>query len=293
MRAGAATLVSAAGPQPLPGATGIGLRAQHHADVLSQSPAVGWFEAHSENYFADGGSQRYFLGRVRERYPLSLHGVGLSLGGTDPLDREHLRRLRRLVRDFEPALVSEHASWSAYGGRHYNDLLPLPYTEESLLNLVQRVSAVQDFLGRQILVENVSSYLEYRCSEMKEPEFLAALASESGCGLLLDVNNVYVSAQNHGFCAYRYLDALPRRAVGEIHLAGHARVERGGHEILIDDHGGPVCEAVWELYAAAVARFGHVPTLIEWDTALPPLATLVAEARRADVVRSRVHDLAA
>lgn len=282
-----------AAPQPLPGAAGIGLRAQHHADVLADAPRVGWFEAHSENYFADGGSQVHFLGRVRERYPLSLHGVGLSLGGTDPLDREHLRRLRRLVRDFEPALVSEHASWSAYGGRHFNDLLPLPYTEESLRNLVDRVRHVQDHLGRQILVENVSSYLEYRCSDMKEPEFLAALAQESGCGLLLDVNNVYVSASNHGFDPRAYLEALPRRAIGELHLAGHARVERAGRELLIDDHGGPVCEAVWSLYAAAVARFGHVPTLIEWDTALPPLATLVAEAQRADLIRTRTHALAA
>jgi uncharacterized protein (UPF0276 family) len=288
-----ANIAFPAAPQPLPGAAGIGLRAQHHADVLAQTPRVGWFEAHSENYFADGGAQLHFLAKVRERYPLSLHGVGLSLGGTDPLDREHLRRLRRLVRDFEPALVSEHASWSAYAGIHYNDLLPLPYTEESLRNLVNRVRDVQDFLGRRILVENVSSYLEYRCSELKEWEFLAALADESGCGLLLDVNNVYVAARNHGFDAHRYLELLPRRTVGEIHLAGHARVLRAGRELLIDDHGGPVADAVWELYAAAIARFGHVPTLVEWDTSLPPLATLVAEAHRADLVRSRAHARAA
>jgi uncharacterized protein (UPF0276 family) len=279
-----ASAASTAAPQPLPVQTGIGLRAQHHADVVASRPDVGWFEAHSENYFG-GGSQRHFIERVRADYPLSLHGVGLSLGGTDPLDRMHLAQLRQLVRDLEPALVSEHASWSSVGGIHYNDLLPLPYTEETLRNLAARVGQVQDFLGRRILVENVSSYFEYRDSEMREPEFLAALVAESGCGLLLDVNNVYVSACNHGFDARRYLDAIPRRAVGELHLAGHARVERGGREMLIDDHGGPVCDAVWSLYSAALERFGDVPTLIEWDTALPRLHVLVQEAHRADARR--------
>lgn len=284
---------SNAASQPVSGRTGIGLRAQHHEDVIAQRPAVGWFEAHSENYFAAGGSQLHFLGAVRESYPLSLHGVGLSLGGTDPLDREHLSQLRRLVRDFEPALVSEHASWSSHAGVHYNDLLPLPYTEESLRNLAARVRQVQDALGRRILVENVSSYFEYRDFEMREPEFLAALVEESGCGLLLDVNNVYVSATNHGFDAMQYLERIPRLAVGEIHLAGHARVTRGGHELLIDDHGGPVCDDVWSLYVRALERFGDVPTLIEWDTSLPRLERLVAEAHRADAVRSGARAVAA
>jgi uncharacterized protein (UPF0276 family) len=280
-------------PRPLPAAAGIGLRAQHHAAVLAELPNVGWFEAHSENYFAEGGSQPWFLGKVRERYPLSLHGVGLSLGSVDPLDREHLRAVRRLVRDFEPALVSEHASWSHAGGVHFNDLLPLPYTEEALQLLVSRVREVQDFLGRQIIVENVSSYLEYRDSTLREWDFMSALALESGCGLLLDINNVYVSATNHGFDPETYLQAIPRAVVGEFHLAGHARVERGGRELLIDTHGTPVCDAVWQLYASALRRFGSVPTLIEWDTDLPSLARLTAEAHTADSVRSKAHVLAA
>jgi hypothetical protein len=279
--------------QPIPAVAGIGLRAQHHEAVLEERPAVGWFEAHSENYFAQGGAQPHFLGAVRERYPLSLHGVGLSLGAVDPLDRVHLRALRRLVRDFEPALVSEHASWSGAEGVCFNDLLPLPFTEEALRLLVRRVGEVQDFLGRQILVENVSSYLEYRDSTLREWEFMAALAAQSGCGLLLDVNNVYVSAVNHGFDPEEYLRGIPPGSVGEFHLAGHSRVTRAGREVLIDTHGTPVCDEVWRLYASALRRFGEQPTLIEWDTDLPPLSRLVAEAAVADRVRSASHAIAA
>jgi uncharacterized protein (UPF0276 family) len=233
------------------------------------------------------------LGRVREFWPLSVHGVGLSLGGTDPLSRTHLAALKRLVRDFEPALVSEHASWGSFDGVHYNDLLPLPYSEEALHNLAARVGAVQDHLGRRILVENVSTYLQFAASTMHEGEFLAALAAETGCGLLLDVNNVYVSAQNHGLDPLAFLDALPVSAVGEIHVAGHSRVVRGGREILVDTHGAPVCEDVWRLYAAALARFGDVPTLVEGDTDLPALDTLLAEAHRADEIRDRTLAVAA
>jgi uncharacterized protein len=267
--------------------TGIGLRPQHHADVLATRPHVGWLEVHAENFFASGGAAPRVLGRVREHWPLSLHGVGLSLGGTDPLSRSHLAALRRLVHDFEPALVSEHASWGSFDGVHYNDLLPLPYTEEALQHLAARVAAVQDHLGRRILVENVSSYVQFAASTLHEGEFLAALVAESGCGLLLDVNNVYVSARNHGLDPLALLGALPVGAVGEIHVAGHSCVERGGREILVDTHGAPVCADVWDLYAAALARFGDVPTLVEWDTDLPPLATLLAEARRADEIRER------
>lgn len=254
---------------------------------------MGWFEAHSENYFGAGGSQPWFLERVRADYPLSLHGVGLSLGGTDPLDRAHLRALRRLIDRFEPALVSEHASFSSAGGRHYNDLLPLPYTEDCLRNLVGRVRDAQDALGRRILIENVSSYLEYRDAELTEAEFLSALVAETDCGLLLDVNNVYVTAVNHRRSASEFLTALPVHAVQEIHLAGHTRVQRDGCELLIDTHGAPVCDAVWALYSSALARFGAVPTLIEWDTELPPLARLVAEAHAADRVREAAHVRAA
>jgi len=265
--------------------TGIGLRAIHHAEAIARRPDVGWFEAHSENYFAQGGAVPRVLGAVREHYPLSLHGVGLSIGSTDPLDRTHLAEVSRLVRDFEPMLVSEHLSWGSVGGRFTNDLLPLPYTEEALRHMTDRVRQVQDFLGRQILIENVSSYLQFACSEMAEWDFLAALAHESGCGLLLDVNNIYVSAMNHGFDAYDFLNAIPRHTVQEMHLAGHSRRRVGDHEVLIDTHDAPVCDDVWGLYSAAVARFGSVPTLIEWDAKIPELDVLVAEAHKADRTR--------
>ena len=264
--------------------TGIGLRAQHHAQIVAQRPAIGWLEAHSENYFAHGGSQRDFLMQIRAHYPLSLHGVGLSLGSIDPLDRQHLRELERLVYEFDPMLVSEHLSWGSVGGRFVNDLLPLPYTEEALRHMADRVRQVQDVLGRQILIENVSSYLQFTCSQMTEWEFLTALVRESGCAILLDVNNVYVSAMNHGFHAPTYLQAVPAAAVREIHLAGHAVNRIGSREIRIDTHGEPVCQAVWELYALAVERFGSVPTLIEWDTDIPALDVLVTEAHKADSV---------
>ena len=278
---------------PAGAATGIGLRAPHHADVLARRPAVGWLEVHAENFHAAGGAAPRVLGRVRERWPLSLHGVGLSLGGTDPLCETHLAALARLVRDFEPALVSEHASWGGVDGVHFNDLLPLPYTEEALRNLAARVASVQDRLGRRILVENVSSYVRFAASTLGEAEFLAALVAESGCGLLLDVNNVYVSARNHGLDALAFLDALPADAVGEIHVAGHARVECGGREILVDTHGAAVCDDVWRLYDAALARFGDVPTLVEWDADLPPLDGLLGEARRADEIRGARRAVAA
>jgi uncharacterized protein (UPF0276 family) len=277
----------------IPARAGIGLRAVHHDALLTMRPDVGWLEAHSENYFADGGAQVDYLMRLRELYPLSLHGVGLSLGTTDPLDREHLRLLRRTIDRFQPALVSEHVCWGAVGGVHFNDLLPLPCTHEALRHLVDRVSFVQDFLGRRILLENVSSYLQYRDDELPEWAFLAALARESGCGLLLDVNNVYVSACNHGFDARDYLAHVPVQYVQEIHLAGHTVNRHGDVEIRIDTHSAPVCPAVWDLYEFAVARFGPVPTLIEWDTDIPGLEVLVAEAHRADARLERVRGLAA
>jgi len=272
---------------------GIGLRAQHHLRVLSDAPVVGWFEAHTENYFADGGAHVEALARIRANYPLSLHGVGLSLGSTDPLDTLHLERIRRAVNRFEPALLSEHLSWSSVGGRFANDLLPLPYTEEALRHVSSRIAQAQDLLGRRILIENVSSYLLFECSRMPEWVFLGAVAAESGCGILLDLNNIYVAARNFGFDAQRYLDAVDPGAVLEIHLAGHSAVEFEGQELLIDTHGTPVCDAVWNLYRAALRRFGDVPTLIEWDTDIPALEVLVAEAAKADALRAEVHALAA
>jgi uncharacterized protein len=272
---------------------GIGLRAQHHLEVLSDCPAAAWFEAHTENYFADGGAHVEALTRIRANYPLSLHGVGLSLGSADPLSARHLERVRRAVNRFEPALVSEHLSWSSVGGRFANDLLPVPYTDEALRHVSSRIAQVQDFLGRRILIENVSSYLQFECSRMPEWEFVACVAAESGCGILLDLNNIYVAACNHGFEAQRYLDAIDPRAVQEIHLAGHSSVEFEGQALLIDTHGTPVCDAVWNLYRAALRRFGDVPALIEWDTDIPALEVLMSEAAKADALRAETHALAA
>lgn len=280
-------------PGPVPVRAGIGLRAQHQAEILARRPAIHWLEAHSENYFGDGGAQVDELVELSRRYPLSLHGVGLSLGSTDPLDAAHLARLARLVERTRPALVSEHVAWGAVGGRHSNDLLPLPYTREALGHLAGRIREVQSRLGRRLLVENLSSYVAFRDAEMTEPEFLAALVAAADCGLLLDVNNVYVSATNHGFDAREFLDALPRGCVGEIHLAGHSSVERDGHRLLVDTHSTHVCAEVWSLYEHALARFGAVPTLVEWDMDLPPLDVLLAEAAAADRRLLAAHALAA
>jgi len=277
----------------MPARAGIGLRAAHHLRVLSESPAVAWFEAHTENYFADGGAHVEALARIRASYPLSLHGVGLSLGSADPLNLEHLARVRRAVNRFEPELVSEHLSWSSIDGRFANDLLPLPYTDEALRHVSARIAQAQDYLGRRILIENVSSYLQFGCSKMPEWEFLAGVAKESGCGILLDLNNIYVAARNGGFEAQRYLEAIDPHTVQEIHLAGHGAVQFDGHELLIDTHGAPVCDAVWELYRTALRRFGEVPTLIEWDTDIPALEVLMAEAAKADSLRADARALAA
>lgn len=279
--------------QPIPVRAGIGLRAPHQAEILARRPPVHWLEAHSENYFGDGGAQLEELVELSRRHPLSLHGVGLSLGSTDPLDEAHLARLERLVARVQPALVSEHVAWGAAGGRHANDLLPLPYTREALAHLASRIRAVQARLGRRLLVENLSSYVEFACSEMGEAEFLAALVAEADCGLLLDVNNVYVSATNHGFDARAFLDAIPLGCVGEIHLAGHSAIERDGHRLLVDTHSTQVCADVWALYEHALARFGPVPTLVEWDADLPPLDVLLAEAASADARLQAAHALAA
>ena len=258
----------------LPRAAGIGLRSPHVGIVLAQRPPVPWFEVHSENYFADGGLALAALERIRADYPVSLHGVGLSLGSTDPLDTGHLAKLARLVDRVEPARVSEHLCWSSVNGRHFNDLLPLPYTPEALDHVCARVSATQDFLRREILVENVSSYLTFPESSIPECEFVATVAARTGCRLLVDVNNIYVNARNHGIDADAYLAAIPRARVAEIHLAGF---DASG-PCLIDTHGAPVAPEVWALYERALKRFGPVPTLIEWDTDIPEFAVLQREA---------------
>lgn len=265
------------GTAPVAAGVGIGLRAPHYARVLEERPALGFVEVHSENFYAEGGAALGWLERFRAAYPLSLHGVGLSLGSADALDARHLEKLARLADRFEPALVSEHLCWSSIAGRHANDLLPLPFTDEALDHLVARIEAVQERLRRAILVENVSSYLTFAHSTIPEWEFVAEVARRSGCGVLLDVNNIWVNACNHGFDAARYLEAIDPRTVGEIHLAGFDRI--GGR--LVDTHGTRVADEVWALYRAAIARFGERPTLIEWDTDIPGLDVLLDEARKA------------
>ncbi len=275
----------------IPAAAGIGLRFPHHRAVLEEKPAAAWLEVHAENYMG-GGKPLMVLDAVRRDYPVSLHGVGLSLGSADGLNERHLVRLRDLAQRVDPGLVSEHLSWSATGGAHFADLLPLPFTEEALSIVCRNVEAAQDFLGRRILVENASSYLRYRHSTIPEWEFVAALAGQTGCGILCDVNNVFVSACNHGFDPRRYLHALPAERVSEIHLAGHqVRNFEDGRSIRIDDHGSRVSREVWALYAEALALFGRVPTLIEWDTDVPPLAVLLDEAAQAQCIMSeeRTH----
>ena len=273
-------------------AVGIGLRAPHIAEIIATRPALGWFEVHAENYMG-GGPALAQLDAIRRDYPLSLHGVGLSLGTADGIDTGHLRRLAALVARTEPMLVSEHLSWSVSGGVYLNDLLPLPYTEETLSIVADNVAKTQDMLRRRLLVENPSAYLRFRHSTIPEPEFLAALVGRTGCGLLCDVNNIHVTCANLGADAADYLDALPAAAIGEIHLAGHARVMRGGRMLLIDDHGAPVAPAVWRLYRRALARCGVVPSLIEWDKALPPFATLLQEAHTAMAVARAARDAGA
>lgn len=277
----------------LPCRAGIGLRAPHLRQVREESPPVAWFEVHSENYFVSGGPALAALESVRQRYPLSLHGVGMSLGGADDLDRDHLRRLKALAERIQPAAISEHLCWSAIGGRWLNDLLPLPYTREALDRVCKHVDQVQEVLGRAILVENVSSYLRFLPEDMPEWVFVAEVARRTGCKLLLDVNNIHVSACNHGFDAMDFLAGIPVNMVAEIHLAGYEEVDG----LLVDTHSRPVYPRVWELYRAALERFGALPTLIEWDQDIPPLEVLLAEAAQAqtylDAVGKKRHALAA
>ena len=271
----------------VPREAGIGLRFPHHHAILDERPRVAWLEVHTENYLG-GGTPLSYLEAIRGDYPIALHGVGLSLGSAEGLDLDHLDRVRRTVERIAPALVSEHLSWSIAEGRYLADLLPLPMTEEALGIVCRHVDQTQTVLRRQILVENASSYLRWRYSTIPEWEFLAAVAHRTGCGILCDVNNIYVSACNHGWNPSIYLAALPPAAIGEIHLAGHSvRQLEGGRLLRVDDHGSRVIREVWELYAKALARFGPVPTLIEWDTNLPTLAVLIDEAARAAALLDR------
>lgn len=256
---------------------GLGLRPPHYDALLrGDDAAVDWLEIVSENYMVEGGRALAMLDRIGERWPLAMHGVALDIGGSDPLDRDYLRALSKLARRVRPALVSDHLCWTRHDGVQLHDLLPLPYDEDSLRHVAARVRQVQDVLGMQLVLENVSSYLRFAGDTLDEAGFLSALVADTGCGLLLDVNNVYVNAHNHGIDAIAYLDALPAHAVKQLHLAGHS-TDALGSGLLIDTHDAPVCDAVWALYAYARQRFGAVPTMIERDDHIPPLADLLAE----------------
>ena len=271
----------------LPWRAGIGLKPQHFREVLASRPDIGFFEVHAENYMVDGGPFHHFLGRVREHYPLSLHGVGLSIGGVGPLDESHLDRLAVLIDRYQPASFSEHLAWSSHGGTFFNDLLPLPYDRATLGRVCEHIDRVQERLQRRMLLENPSTYVEFESSTMSETAFLREVLERTGCGLLLDVNNVHVSCTNHGRDALAYIRELPLAAVGEVHLAGFARdQDAAGAPLLIDSHGSPVDPAVWDLYAQVTMKLGAVPTLLERDNDVPALPTLLAEAHQADRIMS-------
>lgn len=270
--------------RPMPVAAGIGLRAPHVERMVRERPRIAWLETHAENLFAAGGAFHAAMESIRADYPLSLHGVGLSLGSADRLDDAALRRLQVLVARYQPELVSEHLCWGAVGERHSNNLLPFPFTRAALMLLVSRIGQVQEALGRPILVENIATYLRFRDGDYTEWDFVAEAVRRSGCGLLCDVNNIYVNSVNHGFDPHVYLQALPRGAIREIHLAGFTRKQGLPVPLLIDSHSRRVDPAVWALYADALALFGPVPTLIEWDQDIPELDVLLDEAAHAEEV---------
>lgn len=283
-------------PDGLPLRAGVGLKPEHFREILAQPPCTGFFEVHAENYMGAGGPPHRYLAAIRADYPLSLHGVGLSIGGDRPLDRLHLSRLRRLVDHYQPAAFSEHLAWSSHDAGFYDDLLPLPYTNATLARVAEHIDQLQTALGRQILLENPATYLAFAQSTWAETDFIAALAARTGCGLLLDVNNVQVAATNQQYDPHAYIAAFPLRHVREIHLAGHAREQdECGRPLLIDTHDRPVSAEVWALYARVISLIGPCPTLIEWDADIPALPVLLAEAARADahmqaaVARDAMH----
>jgi uncharacterized protein (UPF0276 family) len=283
--------VSKPRPFAIPPRAGVGFKISHAEAILENKPDIGWFEVHPENYMGDGGPPHRILTMLREDYPLSLHGVGLSVGGNKPLDKDHLARLKALNDRYQPGLFSEHLAWSTHDDVFYNDLLPLPYTDETLQMVVDHVCQTQDFLNRQILIENPSTYVVFETSTMSEIEFLSELSRRSGCGLLLDVNNVFVSATNHKTSPEAYLDAFPLHRIGEIHLAGHATDEDDeGAPLLIDAHDREVADSVWSLYESVIARIGAVPTLIEWDNDVPAWPVLYQEAMQADRILEAAGD---
>jgi uncharacterized protein len=275
----------------LPCRAGVGLKPQHFSSIVENWPDIGFFEAHAENYLVAGGPLHHFLTRIRERYPLSIHGVGLSIGSEEPLDIAHLRALRALLNRYQPEIFSEHLAWSSHGGIFFNDLLPLPYDSTTLRRVCAHIDEAQEVLGRRLLLENPATYVEFAQSSYSEAAFIGEIVRRTGCGLLLDVNNAYVSCINHGREVHAFLAALPLQEVGEIHLAGfHRETEIAGPPLLIDHHGSAVDEAVWALYQWVSRRIGAKPTLVEWDNAIPSFARLAEEARRAESILSSLNE---
>jgi uncharacterized protein (UPF0276 family) len=267
---------------------GVGLRAAHHDFFSSEPNRVEWLEVHSENYFAEQGLAREILKRIRQNHEISLHGVGLSLGSSDPLDCNHLRKLKSLVRDIEPCFVSEHLSWSSIDGRYLHDLLPVAFTSAAIDLFCEKIDQTQNILGRRILLENISAYIQFSESELDEAAFITEIAARSGAGLLLDINNIYVNSVNHEFDAIEFIDRIPPGLVEELHLAGHSQQTFDAESILVDTHDAPVPWKVWELYEYALARFGRLPTLIEWDAKIPAPDVLLAEANEAQLRMDRI-----
>jgi uncharacterized protein (UPF0276 family) len=262
---------------------GIGLRHQHLQQIIDESPNINWLEVHSENFFNFARSS-YQLDKISEKYPLSMHGVGMSIGSADELDKTHLQNLKNAINRYQPKLISEHLSWGSIDNKYFNDLLPMPYTDKSLQLFCKKIIQVQDFLGRKILIENPSSYLQFKDSNISEWEFFASLPNLCGCGLLLDINNIFVSSKNHNFSAMDYISAINGDDIFEIHLAGHSVNNYENGSILIDDHGSKVCDEVWNLYKFTIDKFGKIPTLIEWDTNIPALNILLNESSKAEVI---------
>lgn len=276
----------------LPPRAGLGLKPEHFRDILEAPPSLGFFEVHAENYMVAGGPFHHYLTNIRERFALSVHGVGLSIGGEAPLDHSHLDRLKTLLERYQPESFSEHLAWSSHGENFYNDLLPAPYTDATLQRVCEHIDATQSTLKRTMLLENPATYVEFEASTWSEADFIAEIVRRTGCGLLLDVNNAYVSAVNHQRNAVAYIDSLPLEAVGEIHLAGFAEdIDAAGARLLIDSHGAPVAESVWALYRHTISRLGSTPTLIERDQNIPPFAVLLAEAQAAERIMLDVTDV--
>lgn len=271
--------------RPIQG-VGIGLRSCHYNHIIEHRPPVAWFEALSDNYMVDGGAALHYLDVVREHYPMVLHGVGLSLGSTDPLSQDYLKKLKTLTDRVNPAWLSDHLCWISVKGHYFHDLLPLPYTEEVIQHVVDRIQQVQDFLGSQILIENVSSYFEYKQNEMTEWEFINEIVEAADCCILLDINNIYVSAMNHRFDPHVYVNSIARERVKQFHMAGFADKQR----YLLDNHGEMIHQPVWDLYEVALKRFGPVPTLIEWDENIPKFSVLQAEAEKAQALMNKIME---